>query len=120
MLRGCSIAWMLLTTSLASGAGDHLASVPDRLLAWASISVSHPLLLLVFCGRRNSPRLATVRDGDGKKQFISFRVNTRGAGAGLSNFGGVKKKGAPACAGAPQRSGHCRVCARTGVVDATP
>src|SRR5207249_10553201 len=30
-----------------------------------------------------------------------------------------KKKGAPTCAGAPQRSGHCRVCARTGVVDAT-
>jgi len=24
-----------------------------------------------------------------------------------------KKKGAPACAGAPQRSGHCRVCAQT-------
>jgi hypothetical protein len=23
-----------------------------------------------------------------------------------------KKKGAPTCAGAPQRSGHCRVCAR--------
>src|SRR3954447_19696507 len=30
------------------------------------------------------------------------------------------KKGAPACAGAPQRSGHCRVCARTGVVGAVP
>src|SRR3954453_5629979 len=32
----------------------------------------------------------------------------------------VKKKGAPTCAGAPQRSGHCRVCAQTGVVGATP
>src|SRR5882672_12536275 len=31
-----------------------------------------------------------------------------------------KKKGAPTCAGAPQRSGHCRVCAQTGVVGATP
>ena len=29
-----------------------------------------------------------------------------------------KKKGAPACAGAPQRSGHCRVCAQTEVVGA--
>src|SRR5438094_6523922 len=29
-----------------------------------------------------------------------------------------KKKGAPTCAGAPQRSWHCRVCARTGVVGA--
>ncbi len=28
-----------------------------------------------------------------------------------------KKKGAPACAGAPQRSGHCRVFARTEVAD---
>jgi len=31
-----------------------------------------------------------------------------------------KKKGAPACAGAPQRSGHCRVFARTEVVDQVP
>src|SRR5882724_2616401 len=29
-----------------------------------------------------------------------------------------QKKGAPTCAGAPQRSGHCRVCAQTGVVGA--
>src|SRR5438552_18346903 len=29
-----------------------------------------------------------------------------------------KKKGAPTCAGAPQRSGHCRVCARTVVLNA--
>src|ERR1700712_400692 len=31
-----------------------------------------------------------------------------------------KKKGAPTCAGAPLRSGHCRVCARTEVVGAIP
>src|SRR5437667_4676499 len=30
----------------------------------------------------------------------------------------LKKKGAPTCAGAPQRSGHCRVCARTVVLNA--
>src|SRR5260370_39399077 len=30
-----------------------------------------------------------------------------------------KKKGAPTCAGAPQRSGHCRVCAQTVVLGAT-
>src|ERR1700738_2531080 len=30
-----------------------------------------------------------------------------------------KKKGAPTCAGAPQRAGHCRVCARTVVLGAT-
>ena len=29
-----------------------------------------------------------------------------------------KKKGAPTCAGAPQRSGHCRVCAQTVVLGA--
>jgi hypothetical protein len=28
----------------------------------------------------------------------------------------TQKEGAPACAGAPQRSGHCRVSARTEVV----
>src|SRR5260364_254446 len=32
----------------------------------------------------------------------------------------TKKKGAPACAGAPQRSGHCRVFARTEVADLVP
>src|SRR3954451_12519579 len=31
----------------------------------------------------------------------------------------TKKKGAPTCAGAPLRSGHCRVCAQTEVVGAT-
>src|ERR1700736_5839430 len=31
----------------------------------------------------------------------------------------LKKKGAPTCAGAPQRSGHCRVCAQTVVLGAT-
>src|SRR6202451_3627377 len=28
----------------------------------------------------------------------------------------AKKKGAPTCAGAPRRSGHCRVCAQTVVL----
>src|SRR3981189_662596 len=30
-----------------------------------------------------------------------------------------KKKGAPTCAGAPQRSRHCRICAQTVVLGAT-
>src|SRR5438046_3121097 len=99
MLRGCSIAWMPLTISLASGAGDHLPAEPDALLAWASIRVSHPSMLFVFCGRRNSAsRLSApaVRDGDGNKQFISLRVNTRGADAGRANLRALfrgKRKG---------------------------
>lgn len=38
-------------------------------------------------------------------------------GRSASLHGSNKKKGAPAFAGAPQRSGHCRVCAQTEVVD---
>src|SRR4051812_21660730 len=65
MLRGCSIAWMLLTISLASGAGDHVPAVPDALLAWASIGVS---LSLDSLARRNFGRYA--------RQLICFWANT--------------------------------------------
>src|SRR5215468_3311041 len=45
---------------------------------------------------------------------------TRGEGKMHTKIRQDKKKGAPTCAGAPQRSGHCRVCARTGVLGVTP
>ncbi|MVT75692.1 hypothetical protein GPL20_22055 [Bradyrhizobium cajani] len=38
----------------------------------------------------------------------------------LENALSGQKKGAPTCAGAPQRSGHCRVCAQTVVLVAVP
>src|SRR6185437_12890800 len=44
-------------------------------------------------------------------------VSDSRSGLGNPRFG--EKKGAPACAGAPQRSGHCRVCAQTEVQGAT-
>jgi len=53
----------------------------------------------------------------GNKQIISSRVNTLCPQGRFRQFRAAvlrpKKKGAPACAGAPQRSGHCRVCAQT-------
>jgi hypothetical protein len=39
MLRGCSIAWMLLTIWLAPGEGDHLRDETDAGLTWASIGL---------------------------------------------------------------------------------
>src|SRR3974390_587737 len=46
MLRGCSIAWMRLTTSAASGAGDQAVACSSSFLAVASIGVSPGRLFL--------------------------------------------------------------------------
>jgi hypothetical protein len=58
MLRGCSMAWMFLTISLASGAGDHFRTEPDAMLVGALILASIgviliPDFLLVFFFSRN-------------------------------------------------------------------
>src|SRR3984957_2743301 len=60
--------------------------------------------------------------GNGSKHHRYGEVKTRLTidAWGLSSPQLRKKKGAPACAGAPRRSGHCRVCAQTVVVGATP
>src|SRR4051794_26659891 len=118
MLRGCSIACTRLTILLASFGGDHLPAEPDEVAAWASISVISPRF--VVCGTEFPSRLI------GAEANRSFRLpSTRHRRGRVSGFAGSKcernkKKGAPTCAGAPQRSWHCRVCARTGVVGAAP
>src|SRR5262249_32666983 len=114
MLRGCSIACTRLTISLASLGGDHLPAERAEVAAWASIGVLSPRLL--FCGTEFPfPRL-------GRKQTGHFvpRQHARAACRASGFAGRNKKKGAPTCAGAPQRSGHCRVCARTVVLGAAP
>jgi hypothetical protein len=59
MLRGCSIAWMLLTMSLASREGDHVPAESDAVRARASISVTlTPGFLSGMADRdRHSPKL---------------------------------------------------------------
>ena len=56
---------------------------------------------MLFCFLREaefrlSPQRAAFGDGDGNKQFISLRVNTRGADAGRANLRALlrrKRKG---------------------------
>src|SRR5712671_2619704 len=123
---------MLFTISLALAAGDHLAAEPDALLAWASISVLIPDAVL-FCGRRNiaatpAARLPFATETETNRSFDPASTHQRRMpGRQIcrnprarrdEEASGSKKKGAPTCAGAPQRSGHCRVCAQTGVVGA--
>ena len=70
------------------------------------------------------------RENEMKRRLGHHRSSDRGTSDDISKIQAsnssslrpqnAKKKGAPTCAGAPQRSGHCRVCAQTGVVDATP
>src|SRR3954454_17030205 len=105
---------MLFTMLLALAAGDHLAAEPDALLAWASISVLTPDALL-FCGRRNiaatpAGRLPVATESETNRSFDPASTRQRRM-AGRQICRQEQKKGAPTCAGAPQRSGHCRVCA---------
>src|SRR6185437_13739880 len=46
MLRGCSMAWMRLTVSPASGEGDHGWWACDAVRTCASIGVTLPFLLV--------------------------------------------------------------------------
>src|SRR5882757_7590744 len=116
---------MLFTISLALAAGDHLAAEPDALLAWASISVLIPDALL-FCGRRNiaatpaarlpfATETATNRSFDPasthQRRMPGRQICRNPHGRRIKKREEEQKKGAPTCAGAPQRSGHCRVCA---------
>jgi hypothetical protein len=53
------MAWMFLTISLASEAGDHVRAEPDAVLSWASIGVILIIdFLVVFFFSRNGRAVA--------------------------------------------------------------
>src|ERR1700732_2718377 len=109
---------MFFTMSLASDDGDHLPAEPDALLAWTSIGV-FTLCLFLFCLSYGSKRI----DGEGgflavawsfahlvhRKQTDHFFPRQHALAGRLAAIFraaviSAQTKGAPACAGAPQRS----------------